>query len=116
MIKRRRAAKRGGGRRAVEMTEQSMDRLLLHLQSRHNTPSRIVARQEAVVALQVAMSTIDEPYRQAIDLRYVHGWSVARTAETMQRSERAVQMLCYRGLRKLEAAMGRASHFFSTHA
>jgi DNA-directed RNA polymerase specialized sigma24 family protein len=39
--------------------------------------------------------------------------SVAETAARMSRTERAVHMLCHRGLEQLRDVLGRSSRFFT---
>jgi RNA polymerase sigma-70 factor (ECF subfamily) len=77
------------------------------------TPSQSVARREAVAAIRVALASISEDYRLAIRHRYLDGLDVKETAKRMKRSERAIHMLCNRGLKALAEAMGSASMFLS---
>jgi RNA polymerase sigma-70 factor (ECF subfamily) len=117
LVKGQRAAKRGGGRVAVQggvrATEGSLLGLLDMLNVDTLTPSRAVARQEAVQAVQVGLASLKEDYRQALWLRYIEGLPVADIAARLGRTERAVHMLCHRGLRELRVALGRSSQFFS---
>lgn len=112
LARRRNAQKRGGGRDATE----SVVLLLNAMASRQDAPSRAAARREAVEAMQVALAGLSEDYRVVIELRYIEGLDVAATAKKMGRSTGSVQMLCHRALKRLEAAMGRASHYLSSKA
>ena len=78
-----------------------------------NSPSGQVARREAQRVVLVALTQLKEDYRLAISLRYLEGRSVAEVAETMQRTERSVHMLCNRALKKLREALGRSSQYLS---
>jgi len=113
-LKAHRAAKRGGGRRAVSGAapaaasdaSQSVVALLDVVAVDSHTPSRSAAGHEAVSALQVAMAGLKEEYREALRLRYLDGLAVADAAARMNRTERAVQMLCNRALKRLRQVMG----------
>lgn len=114
------AAARRDGRREVgaspALADESIIGLLDLLPITGRTPSQSVARRDAVVALRVALSSIPSDYGQAIRLRYLEGLSIAETAERMGRTNRAIQMLCNRGLKSLAAAMGSASMYLSRTA
>ncbi|HUU98941.1 MAG TPA: sigma-70 family RNA polymerase sigma factor [Phycisphaerae bacterium] len=116
-IKGERAAKRGGRRTPVEAqpgtAASSVVELLELLNVHERTPSRSVARHEAVAALQVAFAGLKDDYREALRLRHIEGLSVAETAARMSRTERAVHMLCHRALQRLHQAMGRSSQYLT---
>jgi len=117
LVKAQRRAKRGGGRVALEAEarspEESMVGLLELLNAHEHTPSRSAAGHEAISAVQVALAGLKEDYRQALQLRYIEGLPVAEVANRMGRTERAVHMLCHRGLQRLHESLGRSSRFFS---
>jgi RNA polymerase sigma factor (sigma-70 family) len=117
MVKAQQTAKRGGGRRAGQGQASPGANSVLNLLDlaavHDHTPSRSAARHEAVSAIQVALAGLNEDYRQALQLRYVKAMPVKEIAETMGRTERAVHMLCNRGLKSLRAAMGRSSQFLT---
>jgi len=117
LVRRHRAAKRGGGRsparaQGAGISRSSID-LLGVINVDEHTPSRSAAGHEAVAAIHVALAGLGDDCREAIRLRYLEGLSVADVAARIGRSPRAVHGLCYRGLRRLRAAMGRASAFLS---
>jgi RNA polymerase sigma-70 factor (ECF subfamily) len=74
---------------------------------------RPAARHEAAGAIHAALAGLKLEYRQAIELRYIQQLPVAEIAARMDRTERAVHMLCNRGLKQLEAAMGCATRFIT---
>ncbi len=117
-IARERAAKRGGGVRLVEVDvrtrEESCVALLDLLAAPGQTPSRCMARQEAVQAVEVAFQQLPEHYRQALWLTHFEGWSAARAAAEMGRSERALHGLCRRALKLLRDRLGSVSGFLSS--
>ena len=111
------AAKRGGEfRRADADWTGSMVDLLSVLAVNERTPSRSVAGREAAAAIGAALEQINADYREALRLRYIEGLSVAATAERMGRSERAVHMLCHRGLAQLRDVLGPDSKYLSRKA
>ncbi len=117
-IKAQRAAKRGGGRRAVAdaptSDDEDMVRLLEVLAAHSRTPSRSAAGHEAAQAVERALIELPENYREALRLRYVDAMPVAQIAERMNRSEGSVHMLCHRGLQALRLALGDSASFLST--
>lgn len=117
-ISRQRAAKRGGGAQAVAAAsrnhEESCVALLDLLAAPGRTPSRCVARQEAVQAVESALAELPEHYRQALWLVHIQGWSVAQAAAEMGRTERALHGLCRRGLNALRERLGSVSGYLSS--
>ncbi len=116
-IKAHNAVKRGGGRIGAELNREdwsaSADRLIELLASPRHTPSQSVARHEGVGAVQVGLATLREDYRRALQLRYGQGMPVAEVGKVMNRTPHAVHNLCYRGLKELEAAVGRSSQYLT---
>ena len=117
VVRAQRTTKRGGDRvqveRAASAALDTPDDLIDLLAGDQRTPSQSAARHEAVAAVQVGLAALKEEHRQAIQLRYVQGLSVADAAEAMDRKPRAVCELCYRGLEELRAVLGRSSQYFS---
>jgi RNA polymerase sigma-70 factor (ECF subfamily) len=116
-IRAERAAKRGGGRKIEtqrpDCEASSVVDLLGLLAVHERTPSRSAARRELILGVQTALDDLKEEQRQAIRLRYVERMSVTQTAERMERTGRAVEMLCHRGLRRLEQVIGDPARFLS---
>ncbi len=65
------------------------------------SPSGVVIREEAVVALFEALHQLPETQAEAIRLRYMEGLSLAEIVERMGKSDTAVAGLLKRGLQKL---------------
>lgn len=65
------------------------------------TPSKDLATQEALRAIEAAFDSLPEEYREAITLYRICRLSYPEIAERMQRSEGAVRNLVYRGLSRL---------------
>lgn len=113
LIKAQRTLKRGGGQAAVApgLMESSIVSLLDLMVAPINTPSQSAASHEAVDAVKLALGGLPEDYRQAVQLVYLEGHSVASVAERMNRSERAVHNLCYKAKERLRHVMGSRSRF-----
>jgi RNA polymerase sigma-70 factor (ECF subfamily) len=116
MRRRARAQRRGGvgrdgsARSAEEMTlEQVVEYLVT---ASRTSPSRVAARHEVEQQILAELSRLPDDYRRAIQLRYLRGLPVAQVAAKLGRSERAVHMLCNRGLKQLRKALGGSSGAF----
>ncbi len=79
-----------------------------------NTPSRVLARDEAVQAIQIALAGLSEEYRLAIQLYYFEGLSLEETATQMDRTPGSVRGLLQRAKKKMSEALVRASLYLST--
>ncbi len=69
------------------------------------SPSGVVIRQEAVMALFAALHQLPETQAEAIRLRYMEGLVLAEIVERMGKSDTAVAGLLKRGLQKLRKIM-----------
>jgi RNA polymerase sigma-70 factor (ECF subfamily) len=85
--------------------EQSSARLEALLQSPATSPSEQLLRHEDVLHLSAALAQLPEDQRQALELHYLQGCTVAAVAEHMQRTERSVAGLVRRGLQRLRELM-----------
>jgi len=115
IVRGHRAAKRGGGRIAVDPLAggSSVAPLLELLQVHSHTPSRSAAGRELELALRAALAGLKDEYRQALELRFLKGLSVAETAAKMRRTEMSIHKLCSRGLQRLRESLGEASRYLS---
>ncbi|MEO1995756.1 MAG: sigma-70 family RNA polymerase sigma factor, partial [Planctomycetaceae bacterium] len=114
-IKAHRALKRGGPRRDVgqaNATADSMTGLIEQVACAELSPSGVADQIEARRVVTVALSALKDDYRIALTRRYIEGLPVADIAREMERTERAVHMLCNRGLKKLRETLGRSSYYF----
>jgi RNA polymerase sigma-70 factor (ECF subfamily) len=113
-IKQHDCEKRGGGWHRVGEgigDESGMAPLLDWIASDDKSPSSVVARGEALQALQVALASLDQDQREALRLRLVEGKSLEETAAALGRTPDAIRGLIYRGKQELSEAMGRASQW-----
>jgi RNA polymerase sigma-70 factor (ECF subfamily) len=69
--------------------------------STESSPSSRAMRGERAVQLANVMQTLPDDQFEAIRLRYIEGWAVARIAGRMERSDSAVAGLLKRGLQGL---------------
>ena len=75
------------------------------------TPSRSALAHEMIGTLQRSMQNLPEDYREAVRLRYIEGMQVIEIAGRMNRTDRAVHMLCNRGLKALRLELRSASMY-----
>jgi RNA polymerase sigma-70 factor, ECF subfamily len=116
-IKQHDAQKRGGG--VPHLTDETRDEsravsLWNWVASQDPSPSSIVARDEALHALNVALASLPSDQREAIRLRLLEGKSLEEAAAALGRTPDAVRGLVHRGKVQLQAAMGRASQWIKT--
>lgn len=69
-----------------------------------NTLEAAVGRYEGARALE-ALKRLDDPYREAVTLRYVDGLSPQEIAPMIGESENVVSVRVHRGLKKLKAIL-----------
>ncbi len=116
-VKELKRKKRGGDhvrlRRPEDRGTSSVVSLIEMLSADGRTASQSVARGEAIQAIQVAIASLPDDYREAIHLKYMEGRSLEEVATQMNRSPGAVRGLIDRAKQKMRAAMGRSSRWFS---
>ena len=79
------------------------------------TPSRIVAHDEAAMAIQSVLSRMPDDYATVIRMYDIEGSSIGEVAESMNRSSGAVHMLRARAHDCLRKMLGSETDFFSDH-
>ncbi len=70
-----------------------------------STPSRQVAKSEAVAAVMSCLARLDDEQREVIRLRFLESRPVAEVAGRLGKSEAAIHMLCHRALKALREQM-----------
>lgn len=78
-----------------------------------STPSRQVAKGEAVAAVLSCLARLNEEQRAVVRLRFLEGRSVADVAAQLGKTEAAIHMLCHRGLKSLRERMVSISRFLT---
>ena len=102
-------AKRDVGlERSLEATalEESSSRLDLWLAADQSTPSQQAIRHEQLLCLASALTDLSEDQRQAVELHYLRGLSLAEVSSQMSRSKGNVAVLLFRALKKLRNRLG----------
>jgi RNA polymerase sigma-70 factor (ECF subfamily) len=117
-IRANRRAKRGGGIRLVPLHQagpasSSVADLLNLLAGNEETASRLAMRHEAEEILRQAVDRLPEDRRKVIQLRFLEQLDWSEVAARMERSKRAVMMLCQRALDELLEKLGTPSQYLS---
>lgn len=116
-IKNLKRKKRGGDFQRVAnqpaAAQESVIELIQMISADGSSPSQIVAGDEAVLAMQVAVAALPEDQRQAIVLRYFQQMSLDETAAAMEKTSDAVRGLLHRAKKALRTHMHSSSIWFS---
>lgn len=114
-VRRAKRKKRGGEHKRVVGTGEStcIKDILELLSGREETPSRIVARGEASVALQLALRSLPDDQQRAFQLRYSEGRSIDETARAMSKTPGAIRGLLERSKQNMREILGRMSLYIS---
>jgi RNA polymerase sigma-70 factor (ECF subfamily) len=98
--------RQGDAIRSLEaVLEESSARLEAFVISEQSSPSQNAMKAEQLVALTASLRQLPDDQRIAVELRYLHGLSVAAVAEEMGREPVSVTGLLYRGTRALRSMM-----------
>jgi RNA polymerase sigma-70 factor (ECF subfamily) len=117
-IKHQKRRKRGGDMRRIEQPHDVFqtsvaDLMAVLADDDGDSPSRIVATDEAVRAMQVAIASLPDEQRQAVLLRYFAQKSLEEAGSEMDRSPEAVRGLLRRAKTALRQRMQRTSIWLS---
>lgn len=110
--------KRGGRVRRLSWSrassQQSLADLAETLRPRGDaTPSQLVARDEAIRAIQVGIAALPDDQRDAIRLRYLDHHTVEEAAANMERTSGAIRGLVHRAKQSLRHALGKSTRWFT---
>jgi RNA polymerase sigma-70 factor (ECF subfamily) len=86
---------------------ESSSRIGLQIAAAGHSPSEIAMRNEATLALAVALELLEPGQRDAVELHHLQGRSLSESALLLGKSESAVAALLHRGLKKLQELMKR---------
>jgi RNA polymerase sigma-70 factor (ECF subfamily) len=81
--------------------DQSSARLEAWLADDKSSPSQRAERNEQLLRVADALEQLPDEHREAVELRYWQGWTLAEIAAHQQRSVPSVAGLVHRGLAKL---------------
>jgi RNA polymerase sigma-70 factor (ECF subfamily) len=95
--------KRDAGREVqlAAAIDQSSARLEAWLAAEQTSPSEHAERNDQLLHLAAALEGLPEEQREAVELHYWQGWTLARIAEHQGRTPASVAGLVHRGLAKL---------------
>src|SRR5262245_4689500 len=85
---------------------ESSARLEAWLADGRIAPPEQAARNEQLLALADALLGLPDGQREAVELRYLHGWPVKQIAQHLEKSATAVAGLLHRGLGELRKRLG----------
>lgn len=85
---------------------RSSVRLEAWLVAEDSSPSRQAGQHEQAFRLVEALARIGEAQRDALVLRYWHGWSLSEISRHLTRTPAAVAGLLHRGLKELRQILG----------
>ncbi len=85
--------------------EQSSQRLAALLEDSQLSPREVASQNEQLLRLANALGQLPEDQRSVLELKYLHGCSVAEICEQTGRSKPSVAGLLFRGMRELRARL-----------
>jgi RNA polymerase sigma-70 factor, ECF subfamily len=91
--------------------EESSARLEAYLAAEQTSPSMKADRNDKLVQLAAALEELPDEQREAIELHYWHGWTLASIGEHQGRTTASVAGLVHRGLAKLRSVLPDAELF-----
>lgn len=86
--------------------EGSSVRLEAWLAAEQSSPSQKAERNEQMLLLAKALETLPDEQREAVELHYWQGWTLAEIGTHQQRTPASVAGLVHRGLAKLRGILG----------
>jgi RNA polymerase sigma-70 factor (ECF subfamily) len=106
-VRKLQADKRGGLReRSLQRSlDDSSARLEAWVAADQSSPSEKAIHQEQLLRLTRALARLPDSQRRAVELRHLHGRSLAQIADATGSSKAAVVGLLHRGLQKLHSLL-----------
>ncbi len=87
--------------------------LVRRLAGSESTPSRRLARSEAVAGVMSCLARLSPDQRAVVRLRFLEGRTVPETAARLSKTDAAVHALCYRALKELRRLLVSLSRYLS---
>jgi RNA polymerase sigma factor (sigma-70 family) len=113
IIRAMRSKKRGGNFQKHSNRNTSYCNLIELLRAEERSPSSEEAVKEAVNIMQIALCSLPDDTRRAVELRHLDEQSNESIAKELERSVPAVKGLIQRGMRKLRLQMGSETKYFN---
>lgn len=112
-IRNARSLKRGGLASQLLFRTTEVSGFFSRLMADSPTPSREMSIKELESAIRLALASLPDMEREAVQLRFIEGRSREQVALALQKTGPAVNSLLFRGLRMLKAELKSAARFFS---
>jgi RNA polymerase sigma-70 factor, ECF subfamily len=90
----------------AKAVDQSSARLEAWLAAEQSSPSDRAERNDQLLRLAQALETLPDEQREAVELHYWQGWTLAQIAEHQSRTPGSVAGLVHRGVAKLRDVLG----------
>ncbi|MBU0718554.1 MAG: sigma-70 family RNA polymerase sigma factor [Planctomycetes bacterium] len=87
--------------------------LVHRLAGGESTPSRQIAKAEAIAAVMSSLARLTDDQREVVRLRFLQDVPVAEIAKRLGKTETAVYTLCHRGLKSLRGLMVSITRYLS---
>ncbi len=87
--------------------------LIQRLAGGESTPSRQIAKNEAIAAVMSCLAQLKDDQREVVRLRFLEDVPVTEIAQRLGKPETAVYTLCHRGLKSLRERMVSITHYLS---
>jgi RNA polymerase sigma factor (sigma-70 family) len=102
-----RRQKRDIGREVAARTTAttSYPNLIQRLAADDSTPSRRIAKDEAIAAVMSCLARLTDDQREVVRLRFLEDVPVVEIAKRLGKTDAAIYTLCHRGLKSLRALM-----------
>lgn len=87
--------------------------LIQRLTAGDSTPSRQIARDEAIAAVMTSLARLGDEQRAVVRLRILEDVPVAEIARRLGKSDVAIYALCRRGLQSLKELLGSITRYLT---
>jgi RNA polymerase sigma-70 factor (ECF subfamily) len=95
--------KRDAGRELplAQVLDDSSARLEAWLAAEQSSPSERVQRNDLLLRMADALESLPDEQREAVELHYYHGWTLAQIAAHLNRTPPSIAGLVHRGVLRL---------------
>ena len=99
--------KRDAGRELplAKVLDASSARLEAWIAAEQSSPTERAERNDQLLRLAAALETLPEEQREAVELHYCHGWTLAQIAEHLGKTGPSVAGLVHRGVLRLRGVL-----------